>query len=158
EPLLSGGSEVIPVGSRLIGQVTSVVPAKSFRFSANGKIDVKFTAVELPDGRRFPLQATIDAQKVKEAAGGRGNAMTSAAPKTMGGAGRGMKWGGLAGGIYGASQGGSTRRIFQRAGQGAMIGTMLGAAGGLVQAGVQKGSDVNVPAGLSLPIKLDAAL
>ncbi len=159
EPLLSGGSEVVPVGSKLIGQITNVVPAKSFRFSANGTIDVKFTAVELPDGRRFPLQATIDAKELKEAAGVRGNAVTNTASKTGKGAVKGMKWGGVAGGVMGAVRGGgSPRAILRGAGQGAMVGTVLGAGAGLVGAGVQKGTDVRVPAGLSLPIRLDEAL
>jgi type IV secretory pathway VirB10-like protein len=158
EALHSGGSEVIPVGSKLIGQITNVVSAKNFRFSSNGKIDVKFTGVELPDGRRVPLTASIDAKQLKEAAGVRGGPVGTTLKKTGKGAVSGAKWGGLAGGIYGAATRGSTSGMLRGAGTGAIVGSLVGAAGGLVGAGVQKGSEVNVPAGTSLPIQLDEAL
>ncbi|MBI4532511.1 MAG: S-layer homology domain-containing protein [Candidatus Melainabacteria bacterium] len=157
EPVTLGGVEVIPVGSKLVGQITHVVSAKNFHFSTNGSIDVKFIAVQTPDGRKFPLVARVDVKQMRAAGGVNSGPVGTTVKKTSQGAVKGAKWGGIAGGIYGATTG-SARKTLQSAGVGAIAGSIVGAGAGLVGAGVQKGQDVNVPAGTSIPVQLDEPL
>lgn len=154
EPIYVNGSPVIPAGSRLIGSVTDAVSAKRFRAGANGKIDLRFTAIETPDGRRFPLSASVDGVRLSggSAAGrvGKGVAATAI------GAGSGALLGTAIGAIVGSQGGG--RSVGQAIGMGALMGTAIGGGVGAVGGVVRKGSEVKLNAGMSLPLQLDSTL
>ncbi len=70
DPIISNGVEVVPAGSKLVGSITKVVCAKSFKFGQNGSIAFKFTTIETPDGRKIPLETSIsDKSQVKTSGG-----------------------------------------------------------------------------------------
>lgn len=155
-PVYSGGVEVVPAGSKLIGQVTQVVSAARFKFGANGKIDIKFTSVETPDGRRFPLSASVDDTQVKLVGGSTMGRVGKGALTTGIGAGSGAALGTALGAIVGGTSG--SRSVGKATGMGAVFGTAIGGGIGLVGAGVRKGSEVSLPAGQALPVQLDESL
>ncbi len=155
-PVYSGGVEVVPAGSKLIGSVTSVVSAARFKFGANGKIDIKFTAVETPDGRRFPLSASVDDTQVKLVGGSTMGRVGKGALTAGIGAGSGAALGTALGAIVGGTSG--SRSVGKATGMGAVFGTAIGGGIGLVGAGVRKGSEVSLPAGQQLPVQLDESL
>lgn len=154
-PLYSGGSEAVPAGSKIIGQVTNVVSAKRFRFGANGRIDIRFTSVETPDGRRFPLSASIDSTQMSLSGGSTGGRVGKSLVATGAGAAGGAALGTALGAIVGATGRGQVGRS---TGMGAAFGTALGAGVGGVGAAVRKGSEVKIPAGTALPVTLDESL
>ena len=51
------GTEVLPKGSSLIGQVTDIQLPKSFNRS--GKVTLQFNYIETPDNKRIPLKAKL---------------------------------------------------------------------------------------------------
>lgn len=155
EPLYSNGAEVIPAGSRIIGSVTNVISAKRFKAGANGKIDIRFTAIETPDGRRFPLSASVDGKQVHLTGGTTGGRVGKGLMTTAVGAGGGAALGTALGAIVGATGGGS---VGKSTAMGAVFGTAIGGGAGAVGAVVRKGSEVKLPAGLSIPIQLDQSL
>jgi hypothetical protein len=154
-PIYSNGTEVIPAGSKLIGQVTDVVSAKRFKFGANGKIELKFTQVQTPDGRKFPLTASVDKKRVKLQGG-----------STAGRVGKGLMWTGIGAGggaLLGTAFGAMAQNPYALATghpvmRSAMIGGTLGGTAGLVGAAVRKGSEVKIGPGTELPIQLDEEL
>lgn len=150
-PILSGGVEVVPAGSRVLGSVTNVISAKRFKFGANGKIDIKFTSVETPDGRKIPLSASIDENNLNLTGGTTGGRIGKSLLTTGVGAGGGAALGTALGAIVGATGGGQVGRS---TGMGAAFGTALGGGVGLVGAGVRKGSEIKIKAGSSLPVQL----
>lgn len=152
-PVYANGSEVIPAGSLLVGTVTSVTPASRFKAGANGKIDIRFNSVETPDGRKIPLQASIDADGGVKLTGGSTAGRVGKGLLTTG---AGAAGGAALGTALGAIVGGTTRgNVGKSTAMGAVFGTALGAGVGGVGAIVRKGSDVKIPAGTSLAVKLD---
>ncbi len=154
-PIYSGGVEVVPAGSTLIGQVSNVVSAKRFRFGANGKIDIRFTTIQTPDGRRFPLSASVDGNEVRLTGGSTAGRVGKGLLTTGIGAGGGAALGTGLGAIVGATSNGQVGRA---TGMGAVFGTAIGAGVGLVGAGVRKGSEVVFKAGTQLPVQLDESM
>jgi hypothetical protein len=154
-PIYSGGVEVVPAGSKLIGQVSDVVSARRFRFGSNGKIDIKFTQIETPDGRRFPLSASVDDTQVRLTGGSTAGRVGKGLLTTGVGAGSGAALGTALGAIVGATSHGQVGRA---TGMGAVFGTAIGGGLGLVGAGVRKGSEIIFHAGMQLPINLDDSL
>lgn len=150
-PILQGGVAVVPAGSKVLGSVTNVVSARRFKFGANGKIDIKFTSVETPDGRKIPLSASIDENSLSLSGGTTGGRIGKSLLTTGVGAGGGAALGTALGAIVGATGGGQVGRS---TGMGAAFGTALGGGVGLVGAGVRKGSELKIKAGSSLPVKL----
>jgi hypothetical protein len=154
-PIYSNGNEVIPAGSKLIGQVTDVVSAKRFKFGANGKIELKFTQVQTPDGRKFPLTASVDKKRVKlqggSTAGRVGKSLMWTGIGAGGGALLGTAFGAMAQNPYALATGHPVMRS-------AMIGGTLGGTAGLVGAAVRKGSEVKISPGTEIPIQLDEEL
>lgn len=155
QALLSGSTVVVPAGSRIIGQVTNVVSARRFRFGANGQIAIKFTAIETPDGRRFPLSASIDTNQLSLSGGSTGGRVGKSLGTVGIGAVSGAALGTALGAIVGATSNG---RVGKATGMGAVFGTAIGGGVGAVGAGVRKGSEVRIKSGTSLPITLDQAL
>ncbi len=154
-PIYSGGVEVVPAGSTLIGQVSNVVSAKRFRFGANGKIDIRFTTIQTPDGRRFNLSASVDGNEVRLTGGSTAGRVGKGLLTTGIGAGGGAALGTGLGAIVGATSNGQVGRA---TGMGAVFGTAIGAGVGLVGAGVRKGSEVVFKAGTQLPVQLDESM
>lgn len=153
-PIYSGGVQVVPAGSKLIGSVTEVDAAKRFRFGNNGKMGIKFTTIETPDGRKFSVAASVDDTYRMEGGttGGRvGKSLLATGVGAGGGAALGTALGAIVGGTAGGPVGRST-------GMGAVFGTALGGGVGVIGAGVRKGSEVKITAGTSLPVKLDENL
>lgn len=155
EPLYANGREVVPAGSRVVGNVTNVVSAKHFKFGANGRIDVRFTSIETPDGRRFPLSASLDQNQISlvgGSTGGRvGKGLLTTGVGAASGAALGTGLGAITGGLSRGSVGMST-------GMGAAFGTAMGGVVGLGAAAYRKGGEVKIKAGTALPIKLDESL
>jgi len=154
-PIYSGGVEIIPAGSKLVGQVTNVVSAKRFKFGANGKIDIRFTQIETPDGRRVPLSASIDDNQLRLSGGTTAGRVGKGLVTTGVGAAGGAALGTALGAIVGATGRGQVGRS---TGMGAAFGTALGGGVGAVGAAVRKGSEVTIPAGTNLPIQLDESM
>jgi S-layer homology domain len=154
-PIMSGGVEVVPAGSRVLGSVTNVISAKRFKFGANGKIDIKFTSVETPDGRKIPLSASIDENEMHLTGGTTGGRVGKSLLTTGAGAGGGAALGTALGAIVGATGRGQVGRS---TGMGAAFGTALGGGVGLVGAGVRKGSEIKIKAGSSLPVQLNESM
>ena len=155
QPLYSNGQEVIPAGSRLIGQITNVVSARRFKFGANGQVNIKFTQLVTPSGKRFPLSASIDTNQVKLTGGTTAGRVGKGALTTAVGAGSGAALGTALGAIVGGTSDG---RVGKATGMGAVFGTAIGGGIGLVGAGVRKGSEVKITAGSNLPIRIDQTL
>ncbi|MBX9939136.1 MAG: S-layer homology domain-containing protein [Candidatus Obscuribacterales bacterium] len=154
-PVYSGGVEVIPAGSRVLGSVTNVVSSRRFRFGANGRIDMRFNMVETPDGRRFPLSASVNDTQLKLVGGSTAGRVGKGALTTAVGAGSGAALGTALGAIVGATSNG---QVGKATGMGAVFGTAIGGGLGLVGAGVRKGSEVIIKAGTPMPIQLDESM
>jgi hypothetical protein len=154
-PIMSGGVEVVPAGSRVLGSVTNVISAKRFKFGANGKIDIKFTSIETSDGRKIPLSASIDENEMHLTGGTTGGRVGKSLITTGVGAGGGAALGTALGAIVGATGHG---QVGLSTGMGAAFGTALGGGVGLVGAGVRKGSEIKIKAGSSLPVQLNESM
>ncbi|MBI4533690.1 MAG: S-layer homology domain-containing protein [Candidatus Melainabacteria bacterium] len=154
-PIYSEGVEVLPAGSRIVGQITNVVSARRFQFGANGRVDIRFTAIETLDGRRFPLSASVNTSQLRLAGGTTAGRVGKGLATVGVGAAAGALFGTALGPIVGATSHGHAGKA---TGMGAVFGTAIGATAGTVGAGVRKGSEVKIPAGTSLPIQLDESL
>lgn len=155
QPLFGqNGNQIVPAGSMLIGSVTNVVSAKRFQFGANGKMDIKFTQCVTPDGRRIPLSASVDTTQIRLTGGTTAGRVGKGAVTTAVGAGSGAALGTALGAIVGATSRGG--HVGRSTAMGAVFGTALGGGVGLVGAGVRKGSEVKIPAGTAMPIRVDS--
>ncbi len=152
EPIYANGAIVIPAGSRLIGQASTVTPAARFKAGANGRMEIRFTSCETPDGRRFPLSASVDENDQRMVGGTTAGRVGKGLVTTGVGAASGAALGTALGAIVGGTSSGN---VGMATGMGAVFGTALGAGVGGVGALVRKGSELKFPAGSSLPIKLD---
>lgn len=155
EPIYANGQEVIPAGSRLIGQASSVSPAHRFKAGANGKMEIKFTSCETPDGRRIPLSASVDENDQRLSGGTTAGRVGKGLVTTGVGAASGAALGTALGAIVGGTSNGN---VGTATGMGAVFGTAIGAGVGGVGALVRKGSELKLPAGTNLPIKLDDSM
>lgn len=156
QPLYGSSGQVIPAGSRLIGNVSNVVPARRLKAGANGKIDIKFTSIETPDGRRFPLSASVDGTQVHLSGGTTAGRVGKGLMTTAIGAGSGAVLGTALGAIVGSTSG--SGRVGKSTAMGAVFGTAIGGGIGAVGGVVRKGSDVKLTAGMSIPVQLDQSL
>lgn len=123
------GRVLIPAGSTMRGIVSSVT--KTTRTERTGKLTVAFDRVTLPNGRSYPMRATVT--QALQSEGIRGEAGK-------------IGIGAAAGGILGAILGG---------GKGALAGILIG-GGGTVAA--TEGKDVDLPSGTTLRVRLDSPL
>jgi hypothetical protein len=153
QPLYSNGVEAIPAGSTLSGTVTKVMSAKRFHAGRNGSLAIKFTTVDTPDGRRFPIAASVDGSKIRLSGGTTAGRVGKGLMATGIGAGSGAIVGTAIGAIVGASSNAGMGRSLA---MGAIFGTAIGGGAGAVTAVVRKGSEVKFPTGMQLPIKLDS--
>lgn len=148
-PLVVGSDIVIPAGSQLVGQVVNAIPAKRFKAGAGGVLELRFTAIQTPDGQRYPLSASIDTAQFKLQAETGGSRLAKGVGKTAVGAGLGAALGTALGAISGGKKG-----VGKGAWSGAAIGGGLGALGALTS----KGSELVLRSGIQIPILLDQSL
>lgn len=141
----SRGVLVIPDGSTINGRVTAAKPAT--RNGNPGTIDVAFTSVVLPNGRRATINGTLtDLDSGETRSDNEGSASVG---KTRH---RNVKFigGGAAGGaVIGALAGGGT---------GALIGAGVGAAGGYIFKKLSKGDNAEVKRGTEFGVYLNRAI
>ncbi len=142
--ITSGGSIVLPAGSRLEGQVVSAKKAR--RGGRNGTLDVRFTTAIAPNGQRIPISARIqtdDGTGILKGGSTKGT-LGKAALRTGGGAAAGAALGTAMGAVSGG-----------RVGRGAIYGTAIGGGLGAIYAGSKKGKNAVIPAGQPINIVLD---
>jgi hypothetical protein len=126
--LREGDRVIVPAGSVLRGVVSSVQEAG--RLDRQGRMTLAFDQITI-DGRTYPLRATV--MQALESEGVRGEAARIGT-----GAGVGAIIGGILGGF-----------------KGAITGILIG-AGGTIAA--TEGTDVELPAGTVLRVRLDTGL
>ena len=137
------GNMIAPAGSTVIGTVIEARKAK--RGSMNGRLCVRFNQIITPYGLQIPISAVIKTSDNSGVLVG-GTKMDVAkdyAKDAVGGAAVGA----LSGLVFGALAGGNI-------GRGAALGTAVGAGGGVVKSVIDKGQDVEIPAGASLELVL----
>jgi hypothetical protein len=163
---------VIPAGARVEGNITN---AKAGGFLGRaGMMTVQFNRLVLPNGQQIPMATHIngDLGKYKQkgngtdtvAGEGAGTKVAQTVGRGVVGAGVGAALGTAVGAIAGAGMhrpwwygGGSYagRGAGRGAWSGAAIGGGLGVADGLL---VRKGKNVEIPAGTSMQLQLDAPM
>jgi hypothetical protein len=126
--LRKGSQVIVPAGSLVRGVVSSVT--KAGRIERQGRMTIAFDQVTIR-GRSYPMRATV--MQALESEGVRGEAARIGA-----GAGVGAIIGGILGGF-----------------KGALAGILIG-GGGTIAA--TEGTDVELPAGTVLRVRLDTAL
>jgi hypothetical protein len=146
EPVYSTtGVVVIPTGSRVIGRVDAVKPAK--KGGDPGTISVSFNTVELPNGLRRAINGSLtdlDTKKAKSDNEGNASGDDRKNDKLI------FIGGGAAGGaILGGALGGT---------KGAIIGGLLGAGGGLLGERLTKGEDAQVKSGTEFGVYLNQSI
>lgn len=162
EPLKQNGLVLVPAGCKVFGTVTKVMPAHRRVFGTDGRLAIEFDRVEMPDGRQFPLSATLDERQMSEAAGLPGSRAERVAGKTITGAVTGAVTGGATGAISGALSGHSSHTSGASSARGLAVGSLVGATAGagigLLASTATRGSEAVVPAGTLLRLKLDEVL
>jgi hypothetical protein len=141
----SGGVVLIPAGSTIYGRVASATPAA--KDGKPGNIDVRFTSLKLPNGRKATISGMLtDLDSKGTSSDNEGGA---SAKKTShrnakfigGGAAGGLIIGGIAGG-----------------GKGAAIGAGVGAVGGFIGKKMLKGPEAEVKSGTEFGVYLNRAI
>jgi len=141
-----GNDIVIPEGSVVHGKVTRVV--RPGRAKGRAELNLRFEAVELPDGTELPIAASLteldedEKETVTDEGGVKGEGSKKRDAAAIGaGAGIGAAIGAITGG-----------------GQGAIKGGAIGAGAGTGVVLVTRGKDINIKRGTELAIQLDRAL
>jgi len=141
-PIYAGSQVVAGAGSKLEGFVTEVTPAG--RGGKPGSIDLKITHVVTANGKKIPLNASIDKRSFKlQANGGRTSHYTKA---TAAGAA-----GGALSGLIGSAIGGGKK------GKSTAIGTGIGAGVGILGASFKKGKEFTLSQGSNVSFVVDSA-
>jgi hypothetical protein len=145
EPVYAGGGvEVIPVGSKVLGRVSSVSRAQRRK---PGSISVSFYSVELPNGVNYPINGSLTSLQADDVnadnegtVAGRSNDKRNAV----------FIGGGAAGGaLIGAIAGG---------GKGAGIGAIIGGALGTGARVYEKEQDAEVKSGTEFGVILNRSV
>ena len=132
DPVVVAGKTVVPAGSVIHGEVTHVRDAGRIKGAA--ELTLRFTELELPNGKTYPIEADPYRQVIK------GDGKQTAAE--IGG---GAAVGSIVGGILGGKSG-------------ALKGAAIGGAAGTGVAAATKGEQIVLPAGQALDIQLSAPL
>jgi hypothetical protein len=149
QPIRSNGSEIIPAGARVEGEVSEAEEGKTVAvLRGRGKLNLRFRDVVLPNGQSLPIAATLVSVhstngKESKSANQEGQVESSTRGKDVAkdvgiGAGIGI----VAGLLFGSPL------------RGLAIGALAG--GGYVLA--TKGKNVNLPAETGMILKLDQPL
>jgi hypothetical protein len=145
-PIYSGGVEVIPAGSTIVGRVTSVQRAQ--RKNKAGTIGVSFISVRLPSGITRAINGSLtDAIDTKTAKSD--NESTVSGRSTVRRNVVFIGGGAAAGAIIGAIAGG---------GKGAGIGTLVGGGLGAAGAYFAKGQEAVVKSGTEFGVVLNRSV
>jgi hypothetical protein len=140
----SQGTVLIPAGSKIIGAISYVEPAKFA--NRNASMNINFTILQLTNGQTFPLQASVATETGTIQAGSIKSNLGKGLLKTAGGAGAGAVLGTALGAITG------------KTGKGAIYGTAIGGGLGALGAVLQQGGAIVLPSGEPLFIKLQSPL
>ena len=139
-----GGKLVAPAGSTVSGTVVEVSKAK--HGSMNGKLCVRFNMITTPYGTQIPIAAVIKTDDSSGVlVGGTKIDVTKEYAKDVA---VGSAAGALSGLVFGALASGD------KLGRGVALGTAVGAGGGLAKSVIDKGNDVDIPAGASIDLLL----
>ena len=139
-PIVIGQDIVLSSGSQVIGEVTGVAPAERFKAGKGGYLAVKFTSIQTPDGKKYPISST--AYSLAGETGG--NRVAKSAAKAVVGAGVGAALGTAIGAIAGG-----------RPGRGAWSGAAIGGGLGAASAIISKGKDVGLYSGSQISVTLE---
>lgn len=137
----SGGTQVVPVGSKIWGRVVSVRPAGR---RTPGNITVGFTSIQLPNAKSYPINGSLTSLEADDV-----NADNEGTVKGKSNRKRDAVFigGGAAGGaLIGAIAGG---------GKGAGIGALLGGALGTGARVYEKEKEANVKSGTEFGVILN---
>ena len=141
-----GNEIVIPEGSAVHGTVTQV--KRPGRTKGRAELNLRFEAIELPDGTELPISASLteldekEKETVTDEGGVKGEGSKKRDAATIGaGAGVGAAIGAIAGG-----------------GKGAVTGAAIGAGAGTGTVLVTRGKDIKLDRGTELAIQLDRPL
>lgn len=146
-PLTIGSDVVIPSGSQIVGQVVNAIPASRFMAGSGGLLEIRFTAIETPDGHRYPISASVDTTQFSLQASTGGSRLAEGAKKTAIGAGVGAALGTAIGAIAGGMPG-----------RGAWSGAAIGGGAGALTALASKGKELVLQSGIKVPVLLDQSL
>lgn len=138
------GNVLLPAGSKVNGTVTAVTSSKFGNRDA--KMTLSFNSVTLPNGRTYPLKATVATETGSIEAGSLKSKLGRGALTTIGGAGAGAVLGTALGAITG------------KTGKGAIYGTAIGGGLGAVGAVLAQGGAIKIPSGEPIFIKLNQPL
>ena len=143
QPLMSSdGRVIIPVGSKIVGQIGQIQPAG--RTGRPATMDINFDKIVTPDNQTYTIQGSVDTADGMLHGDSTKGRVLKAVGKTALGAGLGAALGTAMGPLSGG-----------KVGKGAIYGTAVGAGAGALTAAMQKGRDVTVSSGDKLEIKLD---
>ncbi len=146
EPLVINGVEVVPAGSTLEGRISWM--QRPGRVKGAGAMQLTVEKISLPDGRSFPLAATLisayGAEGVKMMEEGAVSGPTSRL-KDLQEVGLGMGAGGFLGTLFGGFHG-------------AVVGGAIGGAAGLADTLRRRGPDLTLPSGTELNYQLTREL
>lgn len=140
-PIVIGEDIVIPSGSTAIGQVIGISPAERFDGGKGGSISIRFSSIQTPDGKKYPIQTSA----IPFYAGG-SSRLAMGVTKTVLGAATGAALGTALGAIAGGKRG---------VGRGAWSGAAIGGGIGATTALVAKGQEAYVSGGTQLIINLE---
>lgn len=147
---ISNGVKIAPAGSMVNGIVLNA--KKAGRANRNGELQIRFTSIITTSGQRIPISAIIktedDTGILK--GGTKLDATKDYAKNTVIGAGSGAALGTALGAIVGNSG-----EKGKSAGKGAIYGTAIGGGLGVGKALINKGCDVEIPAGATLDLYFD---
>lgn len=138
------GSVLIPSGSKIVGEINSVEAAKYANRAA--KLNLIFTSIELPNGNKYPLRASIATEDGMIVSGSLKSKVGKSLLRTVEGA------------AIGAGLGTALGAITGKTGKGAIYGTAFGGGLGLLSAILLKGGEIELPSGEPVFIKLDQPL
>lgn len=143
QPLMSSdGRVIIPVGSKILGQISQIQPAG--RTGRPATMNINFDKIVTPDNQAYTIQGSVDTADGMLHGDTTKGRVLKAVGKTALGAGLGAALGTAMGPLSGG-----------KVGKGAIYGTAVGAGAGALTAAFQKGKDVTVSSGDKLEIKLD---
>ncbi len=144
EPVHSGGVEVIPVGSKIWGRVTTVKRAQR---RSPGSIDVSFTSVAMPNGRTAVINGSLSSLQADDI-----NADNEGTVKGTGNRKRDAVFiggGAATGALIGAIAGG---------GKGAGIGALIGGGLGTAARVYEKEKEAEVESGTEFGVILNRSV
>ncbi len=143
EPLMINGHEAIPAGSTLEGRISWM--QRPGRIKGPGEMRLSAEKLTLPDGRTFPLNATLMTAYGAEGVKVTGEEGAVRGPtsrvKDLREVGLGMGAGGFLGTIFGGFHG-------------AVVGGAIGGAAGLVDTLRKRGPELTLPSGTQLNYQL----